>query len=112
MRYATSVERFEVGDFPMVCARCGGTADHHRGYRAMRSADWPWIFFPLQPLLFVLASWPSTDGAPEGRLPLCGLCNHRRISAAWRKRERAILLRGVHPDFATATQRHQETTAS
>lgn len=107
MRYATNVERFEIGDYPMVCARCGHEADHLKGVRSARSADWPWFFFPLHLVVFVVTSWPSTKGAPVGRLPLCSLCNARQISAAWRKGERAVILKGVHADFVAATKEAQ-----
>jgi hypothetical protein len=39
---ATWIERFERGDYPMVCARSGLAADKVVPVEAARRAAWPW----------------------------------------------------------------------
>jgi len=103
---ATWIERFERGDYPMICARSGLAADKTVPVEAARRAVWPWWFFPLNKLAWLLM-WRSVDKERLwGRLPFA--TGHvDGIEATWDKREGVVILRGVHPEFVEACRNSQ-----
>lgn len=108
-RMATWAQRFEAGDYPMVCARSGLPADTLVPVEAERRAAWPWIFGPLS-LTFWIARGSIAHDRLKGKVPFA--TGHiGRISAVWDRSEDVVILRGVHPDFVAACRRHQATRA-
>jgi hypothetical protein len=104
-RWATWIERFEAGDYPMVCVRSGRPADELVPVEAERRATWPWLFSPLS-LTFWVARWGVANDRLWGKLPFA--TGHvGGISATWDAREGIVMIKGVHPDFVAACQRDQ-----
>lgn len=103
---ATWIARFEQGDYPMVCARSGLPADKFVPVEAARRAVWPWWFFPMHAITWLLA-WRSVDKDRLcGRLPFA-TGQVEGVTATWDRSEGVVLLRGVHPDFVAACKWHQ-----
>lgn len=101
----TRRDRFELGDYPMVCVRSGRPATKMVPVEAARSAVWPY-FFLIGNLLVFLAAKAFTDSAIiTGRLPFAE-GEVRDITATYEKRG-DVLLKGVHPVFVEATRMYQ-----
>ncbi len=64
----TWIERFEAGDYPMICARSGLPADKFVPVEASRSAAWPWIFSPFD-LPFWITRWSVGKDRLWGKMP-------------------------------------------
>lgn len=106
MRYATRLERFEVGDYPMVCARSGLRADKLVPVEAARRASWPWVFFPLHLFTWLLAASSVQRDRMWGKLPFAA--GHvEGIAATWDRRSKTVTLTGVHQKFIDACHEHQ-----
>jgi hypothetical protein len=101
--------RFELGDYPMVCARSGLPADKLVPVEAARRAAWPLFLFPFSTVAWLFA-WSRVDrDRIWGRLPFAA--GHvEGISATWDKREAVVSLKGVHPEFIRACRVHQQST--
>lgn len=95
------MERFAVGDFPMVCARSGRKASKLVPVQAYRSSTWPWFFFPG--LGFPLAKWVGDSDHPWGLLPFAE-GEVRGVTATYDEGIGVVVLRGVHPAFVAATR--------
>jgi hypothetical protein len=106
-RMATWIERFQLGDYPMVCARSGRPADRFVPVEAARRSAWPWFFGPFG-LLFWVLHWSYDKERLWGRLPFA-TGEVGGISATWDKSERVVVLKGVHPDFVAACKEHQRS---
>lgn len=104
MKYATWMERFAVGDFPMVCARSGREASKLVPVQAYRSSTWPWMFFPG--LGFLAATWVGDSDHPWGLLPFAE-GSVRGVRATFDEALGVVILRGVHPAFVAATRAAQ-----
>lgn len=106
MRMATRVERFQRGDYPPVCARSGLPADKLVPVEAARTAAWPWTFLPLSIVAWLVTSMAVWEDRIWGLLPFA--TGHvRGVSATWDRRERVVIVQGVHPDFVTAARQAQ-----
>ena len=103
MRYVTRLDRFTVGDFPMVCVRSGRPATKMVPVEAYRSTVWPWFFFPG--LLFVIAKLAGDSDHPWGQLPFAE-GEVKDITATYEK-QIGVILTGVHPAFIEATRADQ-----
>jgi hypothetical protein len=103
---ATWIERFERGDYPMVCARSGLPADKLVPVEAARRASWPWWFLPINAIAWLLM-WRSVDkDRLWGHLPFA--TGHvEGVTATWDQQEGVVLLRGVNPVFVEACHEHQ-----
>src|SRR3954451_5484011 len=98
---ATWIERFQQGDYPMVCARSGVPADKLVPVEAARTAVWPWWFFPMSVITWLLMSWTVDRERLWGQLPFA--TGHvEGVEATWDKQEGIVVLRGVHPAFIEA----------
>jgi hypothetical protein len=106
-RIATWIQRFEQGDYPMVCARTGRPADKLVPVEAARRSAWPWIFSPLG-IVFWLLRWRIDKERVWGRLPFA-TGQVGGISATWDKHQGAVLLKGLHPGFVAACRAHQRS---
>ena len=102
-------ERFQAGDFPMVCARSGRPADRLLAVDASRSRP------SMLPLLLLgvvpaLLWWLLTRRRPAewtgGHLPFA-TGRAEPVTAVWSKRRQVVRLLGVHPAFVTACRTHQ-----
>ncbi|MEM8924262.1 MAG: hypothetical protein AAGD35_12240 [Actinomycetota bacterium] len=104
MKYATRIERFTSGDFPLVCAHSGETATYLVGLHARRTSVWPWLLFPG--VAFFLAWLVDGAGTMEGALPSAdgGLPG---VTARYDRGAGIVMLRGVHPEFVAATKAAQ-----
>jgi hypothetical protein len=103
VKYVTRFERFEAGDFPMICARSGRPATKLVPVQARRSTVWPWLLFPS--LGFFVAKWFADSDHPWGLLPFAD--GHvRGVTATYEKRI-GVILRGVHPTFVETTRMAQ-----
>jgi hypothetical protein len=99
-RMATWVERFQAGDYPMVCARSGLPADDlvpiEAARRAPRAGTLP-------------RTWGRRgrrDDRLWGRLPFAS--GHvDGIVARWDRRAGVVTISGVHPAFIEACRRDQ-----
>lgn len=110
MKYATRVERFREGDFPRVCARSGRPADKFIPVEAARRSAWPWFFFPVS-IVGWLLTWAVVDrDRLWGRLPFA-TGEVGGIEATWDKGEQVVVLSGVHPAFVEACKRQQGRTS-
>ena len=106
MKYVTRFDRFEAGDFPMVCVRSGLPATKLVPVQAYHAPAWPWFFFPG--FEFLMAEWIGASDHPWGRLPFAD--GHvRGVTATYNKRT-GVILKGVHKDFVAATRQAQGKT--
>jgi hypothetical protein len=106
----TWIDRFQAGDYPMVCARSGLPADRFAPVEASRVSAWPWIFTPFRPE-FWIARWSVGKDRLWGKLPFAS--GHvEGISATWDRNDGVAILRGVHPDFISACHAHQRALHS
>lgn len=96
MKYATRIERFAVGDFPMVCARSGREANKLVAIQAYRSSTWLGLFFP---------GLDDSD-QPWGLLPFAD-GEDRDVAATLDDALGTVILHGVHPAFVSATRMAQ-----
>lgn len=104
-RYVTRLDRFELGDFPMICVRSGLPATKLVSVEARRINNWPWFLLPISVIGFFLAEWVSDSDRPTGRLPFAD--GHvRGISASYDKRI-GVIVEGAHPNFIAATRAAQ-----
>ncbi len=103
MRYVTRLKRFERGDYPMICVRTGLPADRLVKVRARRIAKWPSFFLGsgFIPFLSTLASVDG-DGPVWGLLPVSD-DRETTVNITFDAKI-GVILRGVHPDFVTATK--------
>lgn len=103
---ATWAERFQLGDYPLVCARSGLPADKLVPVEAAGRATWPWFFFPGH-LITWLFAWSRVDrDRLWGKLPFA--TGHvDGIEATWERRTGIVMLVGVHPEFVEACREHQ-----
>ena len=105
MKYVTTIDRFSLGDYPMVCVRSGLPATKMVPVQARRTTVWPWFFFPMHVVSFLLAKWVADTDHPWGKLPFAE--GHvGEISATYEK-PIGVILKGVHPDFVEATRLSQ-----
>ena len=80
VRYVTRIERFQRGDFPMVCVRSGRPATKMVPVQARRTTVWPWFLLPISVIWFAIAKWSADTDHPWGQLPFAE--GHvKRISA-------------------------------
>ena len=110
MKYVTSFERFQTGEFPMVCVRSGQTATKMVPVQALWSRTWPWFLFPLSITAFVLADWLPKSAHPWGLLPFAE-GQVRDVTATYDKRV-GVIVKGAHPEFVAATRRAQGKATS
>lgn len=106
VKYVTRLDRFTIGDFPMVCSRSGLPATKMVPVQAYRSSLWPWLFFPG--VGYLITSWVGDGGHPWGLLPFAK--GHVRGVTAVYDHSIGVILRGVHPDFVAATRTAQGKT--
>lgn len=107
---ATWIERFEAGDYPMICARSGHPADKLVPVEAARRRGWPWVFSPTGPL-FWCARWVAGKARLWGQLPFAE--GHvGGVTATWDKAENVVMLRGLHPSFVAACRQQQGSESS
>jgi hypothetical protein len=107
-KMTTWIARFEIGDYPMICARSGLPADKLIPVEAARSAAWPWIFGRFS-LPFWIARWGVGKSRLWGKLPFAS--GHvDGISATWDRREGVVTLRGVHARFVAACREQQSAS--
>lgn len=102
MKYVTRIERFEIGDYPMVCVRSGRPATKMVPVQAHRISLWPWLFSGFD---FILAKLAGDTNHPWGLLPFADGEVHS-VTATY-ERGIGVILKGVHPDFVAATRRKQ-----
>ncbi len=105
MKYVTTIERFQLGDFPAVCVRSGLPATKMVPVQARRTAVWPWLFLPISAVWFFFAKWAADSDHPWGRLPFAK-GQVRGITATYEK-SIGVIIDGVHPDFVEATRLSQ-----
>lgn len=103
MKYVTRLDRFEAGDFPMVCVRSGAPATKLVPVQAYRDSRWPWLFFGS--LSFIFAKWIGDRDHPWGLLPFAE--GEARGVTATHDRGVGVILRGVHPRFVEETRSAQ-----
>lgn len=95
MEYVTNLERFEAGDFPMVCVRTGQPAATMAPIQAY-DTSFGWFVLPE------LTKWVW------GRLPFAeGV--EQQIGAEYSKSV-GVTLKNVHPDFVAAVREAQGKT--
>ncbi len=105
VKYVTRIERFQLGDYPMVCVRSGRPATKMVPVQARRTTVWPWAVLPVSVVWFMIARWVADSDHPWGRLPFAeGHVNG--ISATYEK-SIGVIVKGVHPDFVTANRQAQ-----
>jgi hypothetical protein len=105
---AVTQERFQAGDFPMVCVRSGLPADMLAPVEAgrRRRSVLPFLLLGVLPgLLWWLLAYRTVEWT-WGRLPFA-TGQAQPITAIWSKRRHLVHLNGVHPDFVSAHQLHQ-----
>jgi hypothetical protein len=103
---ATRADRFEVGDYPMVCARSGLVADKLVPVEAARRAAWPWFFLPGHLIAWLASSWRVDGDRVWGKLPFA-TGQVEGIRATYDRRARIVMLSGVHADSVRACKAHQ-----
>ena len=104
--YLTQLDRFEAGDYPMVCVSSGLPADKLVPVQAERKAgDEAWLFVSV--LAYIFAAWPRKNDNPWGLLPFAN--GHvGGIKVTYHPtRKHIVRIRGAHPSFAKATQEKQ-----
>jgi hypothetical protein len=98
--------RFEVGDYPLVCARTGRPADKFVAVEAARRATWPWFLFFVSVVAWLLSWWAVDKERIWGRIPFA--TGHvGGVSATWDRAHGIVTLHGVHPDFIAACHADQ-----
>jgi len=105
VKYVTWLDRFQLGDFPMVCVRSGLPATKVVAVQARRTAVWPWLFFPISTISWFLLKSVTDSRHPWGKLPFAE-GQVKDITATYEKRI-GVIIKGAHPDFIKATQQHQ-----
>ncbi len=103
MKYVTRLDRFVVGDFPMVCAHSGKPATKMVPVQAYRTSTWPWLFFP--DFLFFVTKWVAESDHPWGKLPFAD-GEVKGVKAVYDK-PIGVILNDVHPDFVAAVKKSQ-----
>ncbi len=105
VKYVTTIERFQHGDYPMVCVRSGLPATKMVPVQARRTTVWPWFLLPLSLIWFVVMKWAADADHPWGKLPFAeGYVNG--IEAQYEK-SIGVIIDGVHPDFVDAARQDQ-----
>lgn len=105
VKYVTRIERFQAGDYPMVCVRSGLPATKMVPVQARRSTVWPWFLLPISLVWFAVAKWAADSDHPWGKLPFAeGQVNG--ITATYEK-SIGVIINGAHADFVEATRRAQ-----
>ncbi len=102
MKYVTRIERFKLGDYPMVCVRSGLPATKLVPVQARRTTVWPYLLLPISAIGFFFAKWSADSDHPWGRLPFAK-GQVRGITATYEK-SIGVIIDGVHPDFIEATR--------
>lgn len=110
MKYVTRLDRFQLGDYPMVCVRSGLPATKLVAVQARRTAVWPWLFLPVSTISWFLLKSLTDSRHPWGKLPFAE-GRVRDITATYEKRI-GVIVEGAHPDFIDATRIQQHRAAS
>ena len=101
----TTIERFQLGDYPMVCVRSGLPATKMVPVRARRTTVWPWFLLPASLIGFVVAKWSADSDHPWGKLPFAE--GHVNGVEATYDKSIGVIIDGAHSDFVEATRRSQ-----
>jgi hypothetical protein len=110
VRYVTRIERFVLGDYPMICVRSGLPATKMVPVQARRSTVWPWFLLPLSILWFVVAKWAADSDHPWGKLPFAE--GHVDGITATYEKSIGVIIDGAHPAFVEATRKSQAAAQS
>jgi len=102
VKYVTTIERFQLGDYPMVCARSGLAATKMVPVQARRTTVWPWFLFPISLFWFVIAKWAADSDHPWGKLPFAE--GHVNGIEATYEKSIGVIIKGVHPNLVDATR--------
>lgn len=105
VKYVTRIERFQQGDYPMVCVRSGLPATKLVPVQARRSTLWPWFLLPISFIWFVVAKWAADSDHPWGKLPFAE--GHVNGITATYEPSIGVIIKGAHPDFVEATRAAQ-----
>jgi len=105
VQYVTRLERFIVGDFPMVCVRSGLPATKFVPVEAARTATWPWFLLPFSIVAFVVAKTMNERDTVWGRVPFAE-GQVQGIRATYDP-SIGVILKGVHEQFVEATRESQ-----
>ncbi len=105
VRYVTRIERFQLGQYPMVCVRSGLPATKLVPVQARRTTVWPWMLLPFSVIWFAIVKWVADSDHPWGRLPFAE--GHVEGVSATYDTSIGVILEGVHPEFVEATRRSQ-----
>lgn len=105
VKYVTRIERFQLGDYPMVCVRSGLPATKMVPVQARRTTVWPWLLLPISAIWFFFAKWAADSDHPWGKLPFAK-GQVRGITATYEK-SIGVIINGAHPDFVEATRLSQ-----
>lgn len=109
--YVTRLDRFQLGDFPMVCVVTGQPAAGMVEVEARRGSAWPWFLMPASVVWFLLASRLNLDHSPTGLLPFAegqeGALRRRNGLRVAHDRLIGVVIRGAHPGFVTSCRDHQ-----
>ncbi len=105
MRYVTRIERFQHGQYPMICARSGLPATKMVPVQARRTTVWPWMLLPFSVIWFAVVKWIADSDHPWGKLPFAE--GHVEGITATYEKSIGVIIDGVHPKFVEATRQSQ-----
>lgn len=106
--YVSRTDRFQQGDFPMVCVRSGEPADALVLVTAHRTSAWRWFVLPASIVWFAVAGRLGRRVGLEGSLPFrTGEEAHVGRRGGVRltyDRLIGVVIHGAHPDFVAACE--------
>ena len=105
MRSVTQIERFQLGQYPMVCVRSGLPATKMVPVQSRRTTVWPWMLLPVSVFWFLIVEWAADSDHPWGKLPFAE--GHVAGISATYETSIGVMIDGVHPMFVEATRRSQ-----
>jgi hypothetical protein len=100
VRYVTTIERFRLGDYPMVCVRSGLPATKMVPVQARRTTVWPWFLLPVGLIAFLVTKWVTDSDHPWGSLPFAD--GHVGGIEATYEKPIGVIIDGAHPAFVDA----------
>ena len=105
-RYVTRLDRFQEGDYPLVCAVSGVTDGVELvSVTVRRVSIWPWMFLFVQPLIYLFAGGPGRK-VVVGWLPLAENSLAKSLDGYYEPGA-GVILRNVHDSFVAACKEAQ-----
>ncbi len=105
VKYVTRLERFESGDFPMVCVKSGRPATNLVPVEALKTSSRPWFLLPISLVAFLVSRVFKDRNRPWGLLPFAD--GEETDIVATYDPTVGVVVRDVHQGFIDAVKESQ-----